>query len=519
MENKYIVNMTGIEKGFSGVPVLKKVDLKLQRGEILALMGENGAGKSTLVNVLMGVHQKNGGTIEIDGKVMDDYNIQVARKNGITIIPQELALVPAISVAENIMLGARSTSKGGTIDWKTMYAKAQEVIDDLGFDIDPRVRLDSLPISYRQIVSIIKVVAENARVIIMDEPTSSLSREEVIRLQKIIFRLKERGVAIIYISHLMDEIFEVADTITILRDGMLIDSKKKEETNQREVISLMVGEGLLQTQETLRKEIEAEMGSVDEKETILEVKGLKRKEDSPEISFALKKGEVLGITGLVGAGKTELLRNLIGIDKFAEGRIFVRGQEAEIKSPKDAYKYRISTVPEDRKLQGLVLMRSVKDNIALAAPYRQGIAKMGIVNSKKEKEDAKRSVEQLSIKIAGLGQRVGRLSGGNQQKCVISKALLTGPEILMLDEPTRGIDVGAKTTIYKLIRKLRDDGVGVILFSSDVAEIPIVCDRVIVLSNGEIVGELAGKEATVSRILNYTAGGTEHGNDKEERAQ
>ena len=206
----------------------------------------------------------------------------------------------------------------------------------------------------------------------------------------------------------------------------------------------MVGEGLLQTQETLRKEIEAEAGNINEKETVLEVKGLKRKKRAAGDFICVEKGEVLGITGLVGAGKTELLRNLIGIDKFAEGKIFVKGQEAEIKSPKDAYKYRISTVPEDRKLQGLVLMRSVKDNIALAQPYRQSIAKLGIVNSKKKKQDAERSVEQLSIKIAGLGQRVGRLSGGNQQKCVISKALLTGPEILMLDEPTRGIDVGAK---------------------------------------------------------------------------
>ena len=515
MENKYIVNMTGIEKSFSGVPVLKKVDLRLRRGEILALMGENGAGKSTLVNVLMGVHNRDGGTIEIDGKAMDDYSIQIARQNGITMIPQELALVPAITVAENIMLGNRCTSKAGAVDWKTMYRKAKEVIDDLGFDIDPRVRLDSLPISYRQIVSIIKVVAENARVIIMDEPTSSLSREEVVRLQKIIFRLQERGVAIIYISHLMDEIFEIADTITILRDGMFIGSKKKDETNQREVISLMVGEGLLQTQETLRKEIETGNTDVTSKETVLEVKGMKRKADGPEISFELKKGEVLGITGLVGAGKTELLRNLIGIDKYADGEIYVKGEKAEIKSPKDAYRYRISAVPEDRKLQGLVLMRSVKDNIALAEPYRKGISKLGIVNSKKEKEDAQKSVEQLSIKIAGLSQRAGRLSGGNQQKCVISKALLVEPEILMLDEPTRGIDVGAKTTIYKLIRKLRDDGVGVILFSSDVAEIPIVCDRVLVLSNGKIVGELTGREATVNHILDYTAGGVENGNAQE----
>lgn len=515
MENKYIVNLRGIEKSFSGVPVLRKVDLRLKRGEILALMGENGAGKSTLVNVLMGVHRRDGGTIEIDGRTMEDYSIQVARQNGITIIPQELALVPAISVAENIMLGNRCRAVGGAIDWKTMYRKAKEVIDDLGFDIDPRVRLDSLPISYRQIVSIIKVVAEDARVIIMDEPTSSLSREEVVRLQKIIFSLKERGVAIIYISHLMDEIFEIADTITILRDGMFIDSKKKEDTNQREVISLMVGEGLLQTQETLRKEIETEKQDIDEKETLLEVKDLKRRADGPEISFALKKGEVLGITGLVGAGKTELLRNLIGIDKYTQGEIFVKGKKAEIKSPKDAYRYRISAVPEDRKLQGLVLMRSVKDNIALAEPYRLGISKFGIVNSAREKDDAQKSVEQLSIKIAGLNQRAGRLSGGNQQKCVISKALLVKPEILMLDEPTRGIDVGAKTTIYKLIRKLRDDGVGVMLFSSDVAEIPIVCDRVLVLSNGKVVGELSGREATVNHILDYTAGGVEHGNAQE----
>ncbi len=509
MDNEYIVKLTGIEKSFSGVPVLKGVDLKLKKGEILALLGENGAGKSTLVNVLMGVHQRDGGTIEINGKQFDEYNINIARKNGITIIPQELSLVPTITVAENIMLGNRNTYKMGGINWKAMIKDAQKVIDYLGFNIDPTVRVDSLPISYRQLVSIIKVVAEQAKVIIMDEPTSSLSREEVVRLQKIIFKLKEQGVAIIYISHLMDEIFEISDTITILRDGLFIDSKKKSETNQREVISLMVGEGLLQTQEVLRKEIEVSNEEVVDMDmpSILEVEGIKRNKNSEPVSFKLHPGEVLGVTGLVGAGKTELMRMLIGIDKYTEGTIKVEGKVVQIKSPRDAYKYGISTVPEDRKKQGLVLMRSVKDNIALALPYRKSITKYGIVNSKKEKKDAQESIIQLATKTSGLDQRISRLSGGNQQKCVISKALLTKPKILMLDEPTRGIDVGAKTTIYKLIRELRKKGMGIILFSSDVSEIPIVCDRVIVLSNNKIVGELAGKETTVSKILNYAAGG------------
>ncbi len=510
MSSEYIVNLTGIEKNFSGVPVLKGVDLKLKRGEVLALMGENGAGKSTLVNVLMGVHQRNAGTIEIDGKVFDDYNINTARKNGITIIPQELALVPALTVAENIMLGSRSLNKARLIDWKTMEREAQKVITELGFDIDPRARVDSLPISYRQLVSIIKVVAENARVIIMDEPTSSLSRDEVVRLQQIIFKLKERGVAIIYISHLLDEIFEIADNITVLRDGYFIATKEKRETNQREIVSLMVGESLLQTQEALRSEIESSGASAGKRageKPLMEIRNLKRNQRCEPLSLELYPGEVLGVTGLVGAGKTELMRAILGVDKALDGEIVVKGEQAEISSPADAYKYRISAVPEDRKLQGLVLMRSVKDNIALALPYRKSISKIGFVNAKKERADAERSVEQLSTKIASLDQRCSRLSGGNQQKIVISKAMLAEPEILMLDEPTRGIDVGAKTTIYKLIRELRNKGMGIILFSSDVSEIPIVCDRVLILSDNKIVGELNGKDATVQNILNKTAGG------------
>lgn len=511
MDNGYIVNLQKIEKSFHGVPVLKGVDLRLKRGEVLALMGENGAGKSTLVNVLMGVHQKNGGIIEIENRVYNEYSIAAARKAGISIIPQELSLVPSLTVAENIFLGQRAVGKLGTIAWKQMVRDAQQVIDEFGFDLDASVRVDSLPISYRQLVSIIKVVAEDAKVIIMDEPTSSLSREEVLRLQKIIFMLKDRGKAIIYISHLLDEIFEIADTITVLRDGYFIDSRKKEETNQREIVSLMVGEGLLQTQEVLRKSIEDKEDNYKDRKPVLEVKELRRRESDEGISFALYPGEVLGITGLVGAGKTELLRALVGVDGFASGQVEIEGRKVSIKSPADAYRYGISSVPEDRKLQGLVLMRSVKDNIALSLPYRRSIARLGVVNAKREEKDAAEYVEKLSIKINSLAQAVGRLSGGNQQKCVISKALLAKPKILMLDEPTRGIDVGAKTMIYKLIRELKEEGMAILLFSSDVSEIPIACDRVLILSNNRVSGELTGKEATVKTILNYTVGGSHEG--------
>jgi ABC-type sugar transport system ATPase subunit len=507
MGNEIIVNLKGIEKSFSGVPVLKGVDLTLKKGEVIALMGENGAGKSTLVNILMGVHQRDAGTIEVGGKHFNDYNINIARKNGIAIIPQELALVPALSVAENIFLSERKANKYGVLNWKEMYTKAKELLDELGFDIDPKVRVDSLPISYRQLVSIVKVVAEDAGVIIMDEPTSSLSSDEVRRLQNIIFKLKERGVALIYISHLLDEVFEVADTIIVLRDGYFIDSKDKSDTSQREVVSLMVGEELLQTQQELRQEIIEEGDSCKDAPVILSVKDLRLSKDSDTINFDLHEGEVLGVTGLVGAGKTETLRAIVGLDKVHSINGTVNGKTVKISSPNDALSYGISFVPEDRKLQGLVLARSVRENIAMCKTYRKKITKYGVINRKKECEDATGMLNELAIKVSGLEQRIKYLSGGNQQKCVIAKALLAEPKILMLDEPTRGIDVGAKTTIYNLIRKLKKSGMGVLLFSSDVSEIPIVCDRVLVLSNNTVVGEIPGKEVSVSSILTFAAGG------------
>ena len=505
MEKQWMVELIGIKKSFAKVEVLKGVDLRLGRGEIVALMGENGAGKSTLVNILMGVHQRDSGEIRINGKEFTEYNIHIARKNGIAMIPQELALVPAISVAENIFL-SRRLKAGWTLSQKQMCKEAKKLMTELGFDIDPGARVDSLPISYRQLVSIVKVIAEDANVVIMDEPTSSLSAEEVARLQKIIFALKERGVSIIYISHLLDEVFEIADTIVVLRDGYFIKSIPKVETTQREVVSLMVGEELMQTQNALRQEIEASEGTTDA-EAVMEVSELTLTKENAPIHFTLHRGEVLGITGLVGAGKTETLRAITGLDKHKEMKLTLHGRQTRLRNMRDALKEGVCVVPEDRKLEGLVLMRSVRENIAMCRTYRTTIARLGVLRRKKECDDVDRMMAELAIKAAGREQVIRYLSGGNQQKCVIAKELLAKPSILMLDEPTRGIDVGAKTTIYQLIRKLKRQGLSVLLFTSDVSEIPVVCDRAIVLAGYEMVGELKGKEITVPAILQSAAGG------------
>ena len=509
MEQDKIVELRGIKKSFSGIPVLKGVDLSLKKGEIVALMGENGAGKSTLMNILMGVHQRDEGTIAINGKEFSEYDIHTARKNGIAIIPQELALVPALSVAENIFLSSRIRGRAGILSQKRMCAKAQEIMDTLGFALDPAARVDSLPISYRQLVSIVKVVAEDASVIIMDEPTSSLSSEEVKQLQRIIFQLRARGVAIVYISHLLDEVFEVADTIIVLRDGHFIDSRPRKETNQREIVSLMVGEELFQTQQELRSEIEAEGAGANQGKVLFSVENLRLSKEGEPIAFALHEGEVLGVTGLVGAGKTETLRAITGVDKNKSIKLTMEGAALRIASMRQALQHGICVVPEDRKLQGLVLVRSVRENISLCRTYRRGISRWGVIRRRSELRDVRRMMEKLAIKAAGPEQQMRYLSGGNQQKCVIAKELLAQPKILMLDEPTRGIDVGAKTTIYHLIRELKKSGMSVVLFTSDVSEIPIVCDRVLVLANGQIAGEMYGRDVTVQGILKHAAGGGE----------
>ncbi len=507
-ENDRIVRMEDIDKSFSGVQVLRNVGFDLKRGEVHALVGENGAGKSTLMNVLMGILTPEKGEIFVNNeKQPRGYSINHALKTGITMIPQELALVPAISAAENIMMSHRPKYKSGVLNAKEMRKQAQEYVDRLNFNFDVSVRTDSLTIAYRQLVCIVKAIAEDTKVIIMDEPTSSLSAEEVANLHKIIKRITEQGTSIIYISHYIDEIFAISDRITVMRDGENVGTYETKGLSQRELISMMVGEELLQTQNNLMERVQLDSNQErEENEPILEICDLKINAKTPPCSFQAYAGEVVGLAGLVGAGKTEITKAILGIEKFESGTIKLKGKEAAIKSPIDAYDNGFAIIPEDRKLEGLCLLSSVEENISLTPKYRKTISKMGVIRKKPMREDTNKAIEQLSIKVSGPKQRARRLSGGNQQKLVLAKALLTKPEILILDEPTRGIDVGAKGIIYELIRNLRDEGMCVVFCSSDVQEISLVCDRVLVLRDGVIVAELRAGESSVQNILNYAAG-------------
>lgn len=507
-DEQNMVTMSGICKSFSGVQVLRNVDFSLKRGEVHAIVGENGAGKSTLVNILMGVFPPDEGSITVDGVMLPKgYNVDYALKRGLTIIPQELALVPAVSVAENIMMSHRPRNKLKILNWKEMKRQAQQYVDDLDFDIDVNTRTDTLPIAYRQLVSIVKAIAEGTKVIIMDEPTSSLSADEVKRLHSIIRSIVAKGTSIIYISHYIDEVFAISNRITVMRDGKNVGTFSTEDITRRELISLMVGEELLKTQSKLLLRVQNDNAQQTEKhDPILEVVDLKVSKKTPPCSFKAYPGEVLGITGLVGAGKSEIIKAILGITKHEGGQVKLKNKDCTIKSPIEAYRSGFSIIPEDRKLEGLCLLSSAEDNISLTPKYRKTVSKLGVINRKKVRADVKRSIEQLSIKLSSPKQRAQRLSGGNQQKLVLAKALLTKPEILVLDEPTRGIDVGAKGIIYEMIRNLRDEGMCIIMCSSDVEEISLVCDRALVLRDGAIVKELQAGECTVQNILNYAAG-------------
>lgn len=509
------VGLYNICKSFSGVQVLNDVTLEMRSGEVLALVGENGAGKSTLMKVLMGVISKDNGVVKINGSVQDKYDTKAARQCGVTMIPQELALIPALSVAENIFLGQLPRRRNTFVDWSRVYLDAGALISELGFDLDPYDRVDRLPIAYRQMASILKAVADGAEVIIMDEPSSSLGKDEVNRLMGIISKLRSRGTTIIYISHLIDEVFRISDRIAVLRDGRLVDVKETVQTTPREIVSLMVGESLLRTQEHIADKKHGQHANGDNqiaqnKRPVLEVTKLRQKASGPGVSFALHEGEVLGIVGLVGSGKTELARCLVGLDKVHSGEIKVNGQLTEIRNPRDAMINGIVMVPEDRKLQGLVLPMSVRENISLAMNYRKRISQVGFIDRQREYKDCQTYIDRLSIKVSSMEQPVIRLSGGNQQKVVLSKALLGNPTILILDEPTRGIDVGAKASIYSLVRSLREKGFSVLLLSSEIPEVLLMSDRILVMRAGDIVAEIPGNQATQDMILEHAAGGNQY---------
>lgn len=495
--SKPILRITQLSKSFGGIKALDHVQLTLHTGEVLALMGENGAGKSTLMKILMGLEKADSGEIIFEGQPLQSRDVKDTLKKGISMIHQELLVIPELSVADNIFLGRETTHRlPGWMDNRDMYQKTERLLKTLGLSLDPRTKMKYLSVAEMQMVEIAKAISNDARVIIMDEPTSALSDKEVAALFQIIKELKAKGVAIIYISHKMEEIAQIADTITVLRDGQYIATKPAAELDRDELITLMVGRqiNLLFPKAIGKKE-----------EVLLSVRGLSQSGKFTDINFDLHAGEVLGLAGLMGAGRTEVARAIFGLDELAEGDIFVKDQAVRIHSPRDAIRYGIGYVSEDRKGLGCIPGMSVMHTLTLAS--LKNYVDQGFIVDRYEQGAAELMVSELHIKTAGLDQNVMQLSGGNQQKVVIGKVLLAQPNIIILDEPTRGIDISAKHEIYKLIRQLTERGIAVLMISSELPEILGLCDRILVLSQGRQTALLLGEEATAEKIMQFAVPG------------
>jgi ribose transport system ATP-binding protein len=482
-----ILEMKDIRKSYPGVSALSGVTLCVRRGEIHGLMGENGAGKSTLIKVLAGATRPDSGTIHFDGHDYVGFSPSEAMALGIGVIYQEFNLIPFMSVAENVFLGNELVAGPLTRDAQ-MKKRTRALLDELGIDIDPNAQVRQLTIAYQQMVEIVKAVSRKVKLLVMDEPTAPLSNREVDQLKLLISRLRAQGITIVYISHRLEEIFELTNAVTVLRDGSYIGTLETARVTRRELIAMMVGRSLTETYPA---------GAHARAETVLEVRNLSGNRFS-NISFALKRGEILGISGLVGAGRTEVARAVFGADLVSDGEILVDGRVINIKSPKEATKAGIALIPEDRKQQGLLLSMSVGNNVTLAALSRFG--SFGFLNPSQEHRAARRQIERLAIKTPSVDQRVKLLSGGNQQKVVLGKWLETNARILIFDEPTRGIDVVAKQEIYRLMRELTAQGVSIIMISSEMPELIGISDRILVMSRGRIAGELAAAEFSQDRI-------------------
>ena len=490
---EYILTVRGLTKTFSGVKALDQVQLNLRKGEVHALMGENGAGKSTFMKILIGLHTPDSGEIIFEGSELKASDVNEILKKGISMIHQEILIVPELTVAQNIFLG-RESNRGlfSWIDEKKLNQKAGILLEQMGVTISPKTPMKYLSVAEMQMVEIAKAISTDAKVIIMDEPTSALSDKEVVTLFGIIRDLKKKGVAIIYISHKMDEIFEISDTITVLRDGKYIDTKPAAELDTPTLIKLMVGREI----DSLFPDSVTQKGA-----EILSVKNLSRAGKFSNITFTVHAGEVLGIAGLMGAGRTEIARAIFGLDPVDSGELYLKGKQLIIKTPQDAIRSGIGYVSEDRKGLGFIPGMSVKHNMTLASLLNH--AKGLFIQDKSETATAAKMITDLRIKTAGPDQKVTFLSGGNQQKVVIGKVLLATPDLVILDEPTRGIDVGAKFEIYKLINRLVSDGIAVIMISSELPEILGLSDRILVLSKGKQTALLTKAEATQETVMQY----------------
>lgn len=486
--NKPILKMNNILKEFPGVKALDGVNLELYEGRVMALMGENGAGKSTLMKILSGVYKKDGGQIFYKGIETDIKGPKDAGEKGIAIIHQELNLVKDLSIGENIFLG-REPKSGFRIDFNKLYADADKLLQKLNIEISSKELVENLSIAQMQMVEIAKALSLDAKIIIMDEPTDALTDKETKSLFNVITELKNEGKAIVYISHRLKEIFEICDSITVLRDGKYVGYEEVCNLDEDKMIEMMVGRKL--TDQFPR--VETEMG-----ETVLEVKNLTN-EYINDISFEVKAGEILGISGLMGAGRTELAKTIYGHFKKTSGQIYKYGKLIENNSAKDAIKNRIAYVSEDRKGDGLILELSVKENMSIASLDR--VSSLFRIDKKKELERVKSYIDRMRIKTPSENQLIRNLSGGNQQKIAIAKALMIHPDVLILDEPTRGVDVGAKKEIYDLVNEFKNSGKAVIMISSEMPEILGLSDRIMVLSQGVVTGEFDIKTATQESIL------------------
>lgn len=492
-----ILKLEDISKEFPGVKALDKVSLEIKQGEIHALCGENGAGKSTLMKIISGVYPYTSGKIYIKDKEVSFDSTKDAQNHGISMIYQEFNLVPELSIAENIYLGNLPKSKNKMVDWKKLNEDTKSILKELNLDLNPKTKISDLSIAQTQMVEIAKCLSRESEIIIMDEPTAALTDEEIKILFELIDDLTKKQISIIYISHRMDEIFKISDRITVFRNGKYIKTMRTEDTNYNELVSLMVGKNF----NDLYPERDY---NYTDKKIKLDVKNLSGK-GVKNIDFILYEGEILGIAGLMGAGNIEVPRLLYGANTKKTGEILIDGEKVNIKTPKDAIKNGISLVPEDRKNEGVVLVRDVLENLSMAS--LDEISKKGLINNIKAKEMAQMQVKNLSIKVSGLSQKVINLSGGNQQKIVFGKMLETQPSICMMNEPTRGIDIGAKAEIYKIINDLTKNNKSIIIATSDLEELIGLCDRIIVMQNGEIRKILKKNEATQEKILYYAAGG------------
>lgn len=496
-----LLKITGLEKKFPGVRALKGVNLTVNRGEVHSLMGENGAGKSTLIKVLTGIYQKNGGTIIFDGEEIDCKTPIEANEVGISTIYQELNLVLFQTVYENLFLGREPRTAFGSIDRKTMIVESEKILKELGIDIDVTKPLSNFSTAIQQMVAIARAVSQEAKLVIMDEPTSSLDKKEVAVLFKIIRQLKMKGISVIFISHKLDEIFEISDRLTVFKDGEYVGDWEIDELDQLELISLMIGK------DTITLERNKTGYKFTDVEKIVEMKNIHQGMRLNGIGIDIKKGEILGLAGLLGSGRSELAQVLFGERHLDEGEVFWWGELADIQKPSDAIEKGMGFCTEDRKTEGIVPHLSVKENITLALLPQ--IQKFGFVDRKKQDEIAKTYIERLKIKTPSSEQQICNLSGGNQQKVLLARWMCMNPKLIILDEPTRGIDVGAKAEIEVLIQELSDNGISILMISSEIAELERNCDRIVVIRDGRVVGEVFDTDINQDNIMGLIAKGSE----------